>query len=146
VRNIILILLVVGLSYAVARLTSGNADFAGKISIAALFGFTALGHFAKPNEIVEMLPPWVPCRKLIVLLSGFLELAFAIGILIPAASRLTAIVAIVFLFLAAPLNVYSAYRRVNFGGHSAGPAYLLVRLPLQIFLIAWIWWVRTYLL
>jgi uncharacterized membrane protein len=105
------------------------------------------GHFAKPNEMVEMLPTWAPFRKLVILLSGLLELAFAIGILIPATSRLTAIVAIAFLFLATPLNVYSANRRVNFGGHSAGPAYLLVRLPLQIFLIAWIWWfaLRTYL-
>jgi uncharacterized membrane protein len=148
VRNIILILLVLGLSYAVARLLSGNADLAGKISIAALFCFTALGHFAKPNEMVAMLPPWwAPFRKPIVLLSGLLELAFAIGILIPATSRLTAIVAVAFLFLATPLNVYSAYRRITFGGHSAGPAYLLVRLPLQIFLIAWIWWfaLRNYL-
>jgi uncharacterized membrane protein len=147
VRNIILILLVLGLSYAVARLLSGNADLAGKISIAALFCFTALGHFAKPNEMLEMLPRWAPFRKLVVLLSGFLELAFAIGILIPATSRLTAIAAIAFLFLAAPLNVYSAYRRAPFGGHSVGPVYLLVRLPLQIFLIAWIWWfgLRTYL-
>ena len=30
----------------------------------------------------------------------------------------------------------SMHRRVNFGGHAGGPAYLLVRLPLQFFLIA----------
>jgi uncharacterized membrane protein len=46
----------------------------------------------------------------------------------------------VFLFFAAPLNIYAAYRRVNFGGHASGPGYLFIRLPLQIFLIVWIWW------
>jgi uncharacterized membrane protein len=59
---------------------------------------------------------------------------------IPAISHPTAITAIVFLFLAAALNIYSAYHRVNFGGQAGGPAYLLVRLSLQLFLIARIWW------
>jgi uncharacterized membrane protein len=139
-RNVILILLVVGVSYTGARLISGDVDLAGRISIAALFCFTALGHFAKPDEMLEMLPPFVRFRKSIVLLSGFLELLFAIGMVISTTSRFTAVAAIIFLFVAAPLNIYSAYRRVNFGGHSAGPVYLLVRLPLQIFLIIWIWW------
>ena len=61
-------------------------------------------------------------------------------VLIPAISHPTAITAIVFLFLAAPLNIYSAYHRVNFGGQAGGSAYLLVRLSIQLFLIAWIWW------
>jgi uncharacterized membrane protein len=29
---------------------------------------------------------------------------------------------------------------VDIGGHAAGPAYLLIRLPLQLILIAWAWW------
>ena len=139
-RNIILILLVLVVSYTSARFLGGNDKIAGKISIAALFCFTALGHFFKPGEMLEMLPPWVPQRRAVVLLSGVLELAFAIGILIPPISHRTAIAAVVFLFLAAPLNIYSAYQRVNFGGHAAGPAYLWVRLPLQLFLVGWIWW------
>ena len=94
---------------------------------------TALGHFAKPDEMLQMLPPWVPLRKVVVLLSGGLELAFAVGVSILAISHPTAITAIVFLFLAAPLNLYSAYHRVNFGGHAGGPAYLLVRLQLHFF-------------
>jgi hypothetical protein len=82
-RNIILILLVLMVSYAGARLLSGNSEVAGRISITAVFCFTALGRFAKPIEMLEMLPSWVPARKGVVLLSGLLELAFAIGILLP---------------------------------------------------------------
>jgi uncharacterized membrane protein len=36
-----------------------------------------------------------------------------------------------------PANIYSAFHRVDFGGHGAGPAYLLVRVPFQIFAIWW---------
>jgi uncharacterized membrane protein len=139
-RNIALMLLVLLAAFAVARVTGASTGCAGKVGIAALFCFTALGHFAKPAEMVEMLPAWLPARKLIVVLSGVIELAFTIGILMPVTSHYTAIATIVFLFAAAPLNVYSACHRVRFGGHSAGPRYLLVRLPLQATIIAWVWW------
>ena len=44
------------------------------------------------------------------------------------------------LLLVLPSNVYAAFQRIDFGGHGAGPAYLLVRVPLQLFLIGWIYW------
>jgi hypothetical protein len=34
-------------------------------------------------------------------------------------------------------HIYSAINRVEFGGHGAGPAYLLVRIPFQLFVIWW---------
>lgn len=120
--------------------TKANALLAGRVGITALFSFTALGHVLKPTDMLEMLPAWVPGRKMVVLLSGLLELALAIGILIPASSHFASLIAITFLVAATPLNVYSAYQKVAFGGHAAGPRYLMVRLPIQVFLIAWIWW------
>jgi hypothetical protein len=42
-----------------------------------------------------------------------------------------------FLVLATPLNIYSAIHRVRFGGHSSGPWYLAIRLPLQMLLFVW---------
>ena len=39
-----------------------------------------------------------------------------------------------------PANIDAAIRRVPFGGHEAGPSYLLVRVPLQISLLCWIYW------
>jgi uncharacterized membrane protein len=139
-RNIALMLLVLLVAFAIARITGASAECAGKVGIASLFCFTALGHFAKPAEMLEMLPAWLPARRLIVIAGGGIELAFGIGILMPATSHAAAIAMIVFLFTVAPLNVYSACHRVRFGGHSAGPRYLLVRLPLQASIIAWVWW------
>ncbi len=34
-----------------------------------------------------------------------------------------------------PANIYSALQRVDFGGHGAGAAYLLLRVPFQFFVI-----------
>ena len=36
-----------------------------------------------------------------------------------------------------PANIYSAIHRIDFGGHGSGPAYLLVRVPFQLFVIGW---------
>lgn len=38
----------------------------------------------------------------------------------------------IFLLLVLPSNIYAAWQRVDFGGHAAGPVYLLVRIPLQL--------------
>jgi uncharacterized membrane protein len=139
-RNIAIMLALLLGAFGISLAVGASTGHAGRTAVAAVFFFTALGHFAKPAEMQEMIPPWVPERKLVVLTSGFFELVLALGILIPSSSHVAAFAAIAFLVLATPLNVYSALNRVSFGGHGAGPKYLLVRLPLQVILIAWTWW------
>jgi uncharacterized membrane protein len=126
--------------FGITRAAGSSAGEAGRFAIAALFVFTALGHFAKTSEMLEMLPVWVPSRRLVVIISGFFELVLAVAILFTLSFHLAAVASIVFLALVTPLNVYSSIRRVKFGGHGDGPTYLFVRIPLQAFLIAWIWW------
>ncbi|MGH9366455.1 MAG: DoxX family protein [Thermoanaerobaculia bacterium] len=110
---------------------------AARFGLAAVFVFTGIGHFVKAREMAEMLPPWVPARLAIIWATGVLELAFAAGLVLPGASRATGIAVIAFLLAVFPANVSAARRRVDFGGHGRGPAYLLVRAPLQLLLIAW---------
>ena len=38
-----------------------------------------------------------------------------------------------------PANVYAAFQHAPMGGHAWGPAYLLIRAPLQLFILWWIW-------
>jgi hypothetical protein len=38
-----------------------------------------------------------------------------------------------------PSNIYSAINHIEFGGHAAGPAYLLIRVPFQLFVIWWVY-------
>jgi uncharacterized membrane protein len=61
-------------------------------------------------------------------------------LLAPPSSRLLGVTTIGFLIAIFPANVYAALQRIPFGGHSAGPIYLLVRAPVQLLLILWTYW------
>lgn len=109
----------------------------GRISLAFLFIFTGIGHFLMPEGMAQMLPDFVPLRVEIIYASGIFEILAGIALLVPRLSRLTAIVLILFLIAILPSNIYAAFARIDFGGHEAGPVYLLVRVPLQLLFIGW---------
>lgn len=109
----------------------------GRISLSFMFVFTAVGHFLVPEEMAQMLPPFIPLRVEIIYLTGILEIAGAIGLLIPGLERLSSIGLILFLVGILPANIYSSLNSVAFGGSALGPAYLLIRVPFQLFLIGW---------
>jgi uncharacterized membrane protein len=90
--------------------------------------------------MAAMLPGFVPARVALVYLTGALEIALAIGIALPATRHLAGLAAIAALVLFFPANVYAAFAHVEMGGHAWGPAYLLVRAPFQMLLMAWTWW------
>lgn len=87
--------------------------------------------------MAAMLPPSTPYRTALIYITGVLELLGAIGIWIPRLVRLTGICLIMMLVGILPANIYAAINHVDFGGHAAGPAYLLLRVPFQLFLIWW---------
>ncbi len=120
------------------RLLDGRT--AGCLGAALLFLFAGVGHFLITEPMARMLPPWVPGRTAIVYASGVVEIVVALAVLVPrwrAAAGWT-LVGMPILFL--PVNVYAAIQRVPIGGHEWGLAYLLIRVPLQLVLAAWIWW------
>ena len=144
-KNVALMVLLLVGGFGVARAAGAETNLAGRIGVAAVFLLTAIGHFVKPDEMLHMIPPSLPARRTAVILSGFLELFFAFGIVVARFAHATGVAICVFLVLVTPLNVYSALNKVQFGGHAAGPRYLAVRLPLQLLLLIWTWWfaVRT---
>lgn len=139
-RNIFIMLLLLLLPYWALALAHMPEPLRGRIGVAFVFAFTGIGHFIKTVEMAQMLPLWIPRRTLLIYLSGVFELLGCVGILIPQISRPTGIALCIFLVLVLPSNVYAAFQKVNFSGHAAGPSYLLVRVPLQLFLIGWIYW------
>lgn len=84
-----------------------------------------------------MIPPVIPYRVELIYLTGVFELLGAAGVWIPGLVRLTGLLLILMLIGVLPANIYSAINRVDFGGHAAGPAYLIVRVPFQLFVIWW---------
>jgi uncharacterized membrane protein len=139
-RNIPILLLLLLVPYWLSVLAHIPGVLGGQIGIALLFAFTGLAHFIKTSAMTQMLPRWVPIRVLIIYLTGVFELLAAVAILVSPISRFAGLALCVFLLMIVPSNIYAAFKRVDFGGHSVGPVYLFVRIPLQAFLIGWIYW------
>jgi uncharacterized membrane protein len=108
-----------------------------RLGLSLFFAFTALGHFVRTEEMAAMLPPSAPYRVGLIYLTGVFELAGAVGLWVPRLRRTAGLCLILLLVAVLPANVYSTMYRVEFGGHGAGPAYLLVRVPFQLFVIWW---------
>lgn len=104
-----------------------------------LFLFTASGHFFQDAAMVQMLPPWVPAREFLVHATGVLEIAIALALFFPRSRRAGAWAAAAVLVAFFPANIHAALQHAPMGGHAWGPAYLLVRAPVQLFILAWLW-------
>lgn len=139
-KNVEIIVVLLFGGFGVARLFEADVAAAGRIGIAAVFAFTALGHFVKRDAMAAMLPASMPGRPAIIVLSGVLEAFLAVLVLMPTYSKAAGIALCIFLVLVTPVNVYAAIKKVDFGGHAAGPKYLLLRLPLQFVLLGWTYW------
>ena len=131
-------------SLLVIKLFGGEFDFslAGRIAMSAMLIFTAIGHFAFSEGMTLMLPSFVPFKKAVIYLTGVIEVAAAIGLLIPVLQNLTAWLLILFFFLILPANINAAINKIDYQkGTTAGYGlnYLWFRVPLQVFFIAWVY-------
>jgi uncharacterized membrane protein len=91
--------------------------------------------------MMMMVPGFIPAKKQMVFLVGVFEVIFAIGLCIPSFRRLTADLLILFFLLVLPANVNAAqkgvdYQEASFEGRGAN--YLWLRIPMQLFFIAWV--------
>ena len=113
-----------------------------RIALAAMFAFTAVSHFhpGTRSDLIRMVPASLPAPALLVTVTGVLELLGAIGLLVPQTLPLAAYSLIALLVAMFPANVHAAREGLMVAGRRATP--LLWRLPLQVFWIAALWWVR----
>ena len=101
--------------------------------------FTASAHFTRMKEdLVRMMPDWVPWPRAMVYFTGMCELAGAIGLLIPSLRLAAGIALIVFFILAFPANVKAARTGSTLRGKAATPLWL--RAPMQLLFIGLTWW------
>lgn len=113
---------------------------AAAAGLGVLFVFTGVGHFTLTEPMMQMLPPWVPGKLALVYATGVLEFAIALGFFVPQWRRTAGWTAAAVLVLFFPANVYAALNHVPMGGHAWGPVYLLIRAPVQLAVLAWIYW------
>lgn len=149
-KPLVVLLAVFGLALGITYFASAQPDWllAGNIALAAMLLFTAIGHFAFTEGMAKMLPGWFPARKFWVIFTGALELAAAVGLMIPVSRLATSLALIVFFILILPANIYAALQRLDYQRGTPdgpGPGYLWFRVPLQLLFIGWALYFGVYL-
>ena len=104
------------------------------------FIFSGVSHFLMPGKFMEMMPPVLPAPLFLVYLSGVFEILGGIGLMIPATQSHAAIGLVLLLLAVFPANIYVALNNVQLGGVMNYAVYQWLRLPMQLVLMAWVWW------
>ncbi|HEX8903976.1 MAG TPA: DoxX family protein, partial [Longimicrobiaceae bacterium] len=112
---------------------------ASSIVLAALFVLAGTMHFVIPDSYVRIMPPWVPWHRGMVLLSGACEIAGGIGLLVPRVRRWAGIGLIALLLAVWPANLQMLLNARAAHQPAWAQVLLLLRLPLQIVLMWWVW-------
>lgn len=112
----------------------------GSLGLGLAFFYFALGHFLVTNELVQMLPSFIPERRLVIYVTGVAEAVVAVGLLTRHWRDAASIAAAVLLVTFLPANIYAATNYIGVGDHKLGPSYLWTRIPLQLFLLVWALW------
>jgi uncharacterized membrane protein len=107
--------------------------------LAAIFVFAGVMHFVIPASYVQIMPAWLPLHRELVYLSGVLEIAGGVGLLIDRTRRAAGIGLVLLLIAVWPANL-QMLRNAQAADRPAGEQALLwMRLPLQLLLIVWVW-------
>jgi uncharacterized membrane protein len=129
-----------------SRAESGRwEEMLRKISLILLAGFFILAganHFRVPEFYLPMMPDWLPWHRALIAASGAAEMLGGIGLILPKWRRLAGWWLIAVLAGVFPANVHMLLHDVPLAGNHV-PAWILwIRLPLQVALMAWVWWAK----
>jgi uncharacterized membrane protein len=141
-KPLIVLIAVSCLSVLTFKLTTNKykVPLSARIGLSAMLLFTAVGHFIFTKGMVMMIPDFIPYKTGMVYLTGIIEIAAAVGLLIPGTRIMTAWLLILFFVLLIPSNIIATIKHVDiekgtFDGY--GVSYLWFRIPLQIVFIVW---------
>lgn len=111
-----------------------------RVGLALMFVVTGCAHFGSGRraDLIAMVPPRLPRPALLVSVTGVLELAGAVALLVPATARPAAALLALLMVAMFPANVSAARRKLTLSGRPVTP--LGARTVLQVvFLAAAIW-------
>src|SRR5688572_21691814 len=110
-----------------------------RIGLAAMFMLTAASHFSPlKHDMAAMVPPPLTGALWVIYVTGLLELAGALGLLLRRWRTWAAWGLIALLVAMLPANIYAALNGVTLRGNP--PSALWWRVPLQVLWIAMLWW------
>ncbi len=112
--------------------------YAGLAVVFLWFFVGGISHFTNPDFFLAIMPPWVPFHAAAVYLSGALEIAFALGLLLPATRPWAGNLLILLTLAVTPANVHMWLNPQLFP--DVPEAALTWRLVVQVLLLALICW------
>lgn len=121
--------------------TDRRRDLVLVVPLAALMVSAGIGHFVFDDDFASIVPAALPAPYAIVYVTGVMEILLGLGLLVDRTRRPTALALIPFLVAVFPANVNMAVNAIPAFGASTDPWLLYGRLPLQLVLIGWAWWV-----
>jgi uncharacterized membrane protein len=106
--------------------------------MATIYTFAGLMHFIKPKVYLRIMPRYLPNPKLLVTLSGIIEIMLGIGLCFPSTKDLaiSGIIAMLAVFLLVHFYMLSSKK----AGAGIPQWVLLLRIPLQFGLMYWAYW------
>jgi uncharacterized membrane protein len=107
-------------------------------AVLSLFMVTAgILHFATPDPFIKIVPGFLPFPAALVYISGVIEIALGIGLMVPNTQVLSAWGLIALFVAVYPANLNMAFNHIQLGSLPDAWWVHAIRLPLQGVLIAW---------
>ena len=105
--------------------------------IGALFVLAGANHFRKPKIYERIIPPYIPAKGTMVMISGIAEMILGFMILTPESQKIGAwgIIALLILFI--PVHIYMLQNEK--AGMKLPKWLLILRIPLQFALMYWVY-------
>jgi uncharacterized membrane protein len=143
-KPLIILLSAFVLSFLAILIFSAKFNFplSGRIAMCVMLISTGLAHFVYTNGMMMMLPGFIPFRKALVYITGIMEIAAAVALLVPSLQFATAVFLLLFFIVLLPANIYAAYNHIDYEKatlNGEGLNYLWFRVPLQVLFIVWVY-------
>jgi uncharacterized membrane protein len=112
--------------------------FVFKYLLAIFFVLAGLNHFLRTEFYLHIMPPYLPWPRMLVYLSGALEVLLGVMVMIPRWSSVAGWGLVLLLIAVIPANIHMAVNSYLYPEYSR--TLLLLRLPVQLILIFWAYW------
>lgn len=109
----------------------------GSYSMVIFLVFFGLSHFYKQDELILMLPDFIPFPEFIIFITGIIEITLAVGLLFPTTRRLSGILIAVYFIAVLPANIYKAVNTVEISGTLSNDTVAWLRIFFQPIFIVW---------
>jgi len=106
--------------------------------LAVFFVAAGLNHFLDPAFYLRIMPPYLPWHEALVFVSGVLEVAGGVAVLVPRWRSMAGWGLVILLVAIFPANLHMALNVELFP--DIDPWLLYGRLPLQAAFVAWAYW------